>query len=59
MTAHMFRLMEAHQRVDEELRQESGRRWPDAFRIMRLKKFKLHLKDRLNGFMARRLGAQR
>ena len=51
MTVQSFRLMEAHQRVDEQLRLESGRRWPDPFRIMRLKKLKLRIKDRLNGFL--------
>jgi uncharacterized protein len=59
VTVEMFRLMEAHQRVDEELRLESGRRWPDAFKVMRLKKFKLHLKDRLNGLMPGRRGGAR
>jgi hypothetical protein len=46
--------MEAHQRVDRELRLETGRRWPDAFRVARLKKLKLSIKDHLNGLMPRR-----
>ncbi len=54
MTAEVFRLMEAHQRIDEELRLESGRRRPDPFRVMRLKKLKLGIKDRLNGLMPKR-----
>jgi hypothetical protein len=44
----LFRLLEQHQRIDEELRRESGRRWPDVFRVMKLKKMKLSIKDRLN-----------
>ena len=51
MSVRVYRLMEVHQRVDEELRLESSRRWPDAFKIMRLKKLKLRIKDRLNGLM--------
>ena len=54
MTAEAFRLMEAHQRIDEELRLESDRRRPDPFRVMRLKKLKLGIKDRLNGLMPKR-----
>jgi hypothetical protein len=46
--------MEAHQRIDEELRLESGRRRPDPFRVMRHKKLKLGIKDRLNGLMPKR-----
>jgi len=51
--------MEAHQRIDEELQLESGRRRPDPFRLMRLKKLKLRIKDRLNGVMPRIRGAAR
>ena len=54
MTAEAFRLMEAHQRIDEELRLESDRRRPDPFKVMRLKKLKLGIKDRLNGLLPRR-----
>jgi hypothetical protein len=56
VTAEVFRLMEAHQRIDEELRLESGRRRPDPFRVMRLKKLKLGIKDRLNGLLPKRRG---
>jgi hypothetical protein len=51
--------MEAHQRIDAELRLESGRRRPDPFKLMRLKKLKLRIKDRLNGFMPNIRGAAR
>ena len=59
MTAEVFRLMEAHQRIDEELRMESGRRRPDPFKMMRLKKLKLRIKDRLTGMMPKRGRAAR
>ena len=58
MKKRLFRLLEQHQRVDEELRRESARRWPDIFRVMQLKKMKLRIKDRLNG-LAPRLEAAR
>ena len=59
MTAEVFRLMEAHQRIDEELRLESDRRRPDPFKVMRLKRLKLGIKDRLNGLLpGRRRAAQ-
>lgn len=59
MTVQAYRLLEAHQRIDEELRLESGRRRPDPFKLMRLKKLKLRIKDRLNGFMPKVRGAAR
>ncbi len=47
MTTHLYRLLEIHQRIDQQLRQESGYRWPDLFKVMRLKKMKLAIKDRI------------
>ncbi len=55
MTVRTYRLMEAHQRVDEALQMETRRRWPDMFKIMRLKKMKLAIKDRLARRSPRRL----
>ncbi len=48
MTFSSFRLMQFHQKLDSELRTEQRRRWPDIFRIQKLKKLKLAVKDRLN-----------
>lgn len=48
MNGMIFHMMVAHQRLDDELRQEQRRRWPDIGRIQRLKKLKLKLKDRLH-----------
>jgi len=47
MNGMIFRMMLAHQKLDEELRREQARRWPDPLRIQKLKKLKLALKDRL------------
>lgn len=47
MTFSAFRLMQYHQRIDRELRVEITRRWPDIFRVQKLKRVKLAIKDRL------------
>ena len=47
MTFSSFRLMQYHQKIDRELRAEISRRWPDVFRIQKLKRLKLAIKDRL------------
>ena len=49
MRPRFFRLLEIHQRIDETLRRELRRPWPEPFRIIRLKKLKLRVKDRLYG----------
>jgi hypothetical protein len=47
MTFSSFRLMQYHQKLDSELRAELARRWPDIFRIQKLKRLKLAVTDRL------------
>lgn len=47
MSDRLFRLLERHQKLDAELRAAQRRRWVDPLEIMRLKKLKLALKDRL------------
>ena len=47
MTFSSFRLLQYHQKIDRELRAEINRRWPDMFRIQKLKRLKLAIKDRL------------
>ena len=47
MTFSSFRLLQYHQKFDRELRAEITRRWPDMFRIQKLKRLKLAIKDRL------------
>lgn len=53
MHPRLYRLMEKHQRVDTLLQIEQRRRWRDPFRIMRLKKLKLRIKDLIQRFAAR------
>ena len=45
MHSRLYGLLEAHQRMDGQLRFEEQRRWKDWFRIARLKKLKLRVKD--------------
>jgi len=47
MSAQAFRLTLAHQRLDEAIASEMRRKWPDSIRLLRLKKLKLAVKDRL------------
>ncbi len=48
MNAIMFRLTAIHRKLDEEIRRELKRRFPDTVRLLRLKKLKLAVKDRLH-----------
>ncbi|MCW3798019.1 YdcH family protein [Sphingomonas sp. BN140010] len=45
MHPRMYRLIEAHSRIDHALREEQRRRRPDDVRLTRLKKLKLRVKD--------------
>jgi uncharacterized protein len=56
MTFSSFHLMQYHQKLDSELRAERARRWPDVFRIQKLKRLKLAVKDRLVKSAARTFG---
>lgn len=47
MTTRVYRLLERHQRLDERLRLAQTRRLHDPFEIVRLKKLKLAIKDRI------------
>ena len=51
MTSLHYMLLERHARVDDELRREQRRRLPDPFAVMRLKRMKLAIKDRLSALM--------
>ena len=55
MTTHMFVLMERHARIDDALRKEQGRRFPDPFKLRTLKKMQLALKDRLQRLWLRKV----
>ncbi|MGF7170769.1 hypothetical protein FHS91_002455 [Sphingobium xanthum] len=45
--------MSRHQQLDDALRVEQKRRWPDFARLQRLKRLKLAIKDRLSALMTR------
>ncbi|GAA4754159.1 hypothetical protein GCM10023264_21670 [Sphingomonas daechungensis] len=45
MRSRLYSLLEAHQRIDGQLRFEQQRRWKDWLRISQLKKLKLPVKD--------------
>jgi uncharacterized protein len=47
MSWRAFRLIDMHGRIDDALRAEQRRKVPNPFEIMRLKKLKLAIKDRL------------
>jgi hypothetical protein len=51
----MFLLMERHARIDDALRTEQRRRFPDPFELLRLKKLKLAVKDRLHRIAPRKM----
>ncbi len=48
MSERVFRMLERHQRLDDALRAEQSRRWPDFARLQKLKRMKLAVKDRLS-----------
>ena len=48
MNVTLYRLTVIHRRIDEEIRRELKRRFPDTLRLLRLKKLKLAIKDRLH-----------
>ena len=56
MTTRMFLLLEQHARLDHALREEQRRRLPDPLKMLRLKKLKLAVKDRLQRFYRKREG---
>ncbi|MBA2918330.1 DUF465 domain-containing protein [Sphingomonas sp. MAH-20] len=49
MNAFIYRLTLTHRKLDDEIRRELKRRFPDSIRLLRLKKLRLAIKDRLAG----------
>ncbi|PKP93598.1 DUF465 domain-containing protein [Mesorhizobium comanense] len=47
MNALNYRLLLVHSKLDAEVRREHKRRFPDALRLLRLKKLRLAIKDRM------------
>lgn len=55
MSDSTFRLTRIHRSLDEAIRAEMKRRLPDDLRLLRLKKLKLSVKDRLTLQLPREL----
>ena len=55
MSDRVFRLLERYQKLDAALRLAQQRRVGDPFEIVRLKRLKLALKDRIARLLHRRL----
>ena len=53
MSATTYRLTLIHRSLDDSIRREMDLRRPDPFRLLRLKKLKLSVKDRLAALMRR------
>ena len=51
MNPFTYRLTVVHHKLDGEIRRELKKRVPDSFRLLRLKKLKLAVKDRLHGHL--------
>lgn len=50
MSNYRYRLTRMHQSLEEQIGLEMKRRLPDTIRLLRLKKLRLAVKDRLAGF---------
>ena len=50
MSMSVFRLMELHRKLDDQIASERKGRFPDIFRLQKLKRMKLAVKDRLYRF---------
>lgn len=57
MSSTAYRLTHIHRRLDEAIATETGRRLPDSLKLLRLKKLRLAVKDRLTAMMRRSLTA--
>lgn len=53
MSDRLFRLMERHQNLDRMIAAAQRRRFGDPFELLRLKKLKLAIKDRITAALSR------
>ena len=51
MSSATYRLTQIHRRLDDAISHEARRRMPDSFKLLRLKKLRLAVKDRLTALM--------
>lgn len=57
MSSAAYRLTHIHRRLDDAITVEASRRLPDSLKLLRLKKLRLAVKDRLATMMRRSLAA--
>jgi uncharacterized protein len=57
MSSSAYRLTHIHRRLDEAIARETSRRLPDSLKLLRLKKLRLAVKDRLATLMRRSAAA--
>ena len=57
MSSSTYRLTAIHHSLDESIRKEMKLRLPNSLRLLRLKKMKLAVKDRLTALMRRDMAA--
>ncbi len=55
MSNSTYRLTRIHRNLDEAIRAEMRRRLPDSLKLLRLKRLKLAVKDRLSTQLPREL----
>jgi hypothetical protein len=53
MSSSTYRLTQTHRRLDDAITYEMNRRLPDSLKLLRLKKLRLAVKDRLATLMRR------
>jgi hypothetical protein len=57
MSSSTYRLTQTHRRLDDAITREMERRLPDSLKLLRLKKLRLLVKDRLARLMRRTVAA--
>jgi hypothetical protein len=57
MSSSTYRLTQTHRRLDDAISREMSRRLPDSLKLLRLKKLRLLVKDRLAKLMRRTVAA--
>lgn len=57
MSSAAYRLTHIHRRLDEAIAREMSRRFPNSLKLLRLKKLRLAVKDRLATLMRSSISA--
>jgi hypothetical protein len=57
MSSSTYRLTQTHRRLDDAITREMRKRLPDSLKLLRLKKLRLLVKDRLARLMRRTVAA--